>query len=49
MSVLGVFVRWNARFRMRSALARLTDAERRDMGLSRADIADEIAKPLWRG
>jgi uncharacterized protein YjiS (DUF1127 family) len=37
-----------ARARQRRALARLDDRLLRDIGLSSADVADELAKPFWR-
>lgn len=33
--------------RQRAALKRLTDDDLRDVGLSRADVAKELAKPFW--
>jgi len=41
-------VTWSARSRQRRALAGLDDAMLKDIGLSRADIAFEAAKPFWR-
>ncbi len=39
---------WRDRVRERHQLARLDDRALRDMGLSRCDVAGEIAKPFWR-
>jgi uncharacterized protein YjiS (DUF1127 family) len=39
---------WMQRARERHALAQLTARERRDMGLSRAAVEEEIRKPFWR-
>ena len=46
--VLRALVTWSARSRQRRALAGLDDAMLKDIGLSRADIAFEAAKPFWR-
>ena len=40
---------WQERSRQRRALARLDDRMLRDIGISRADVAAECAKPFWRG
>lgn len=39
---------WQRRVRERDSLASLSDAALRDVGLSRADIFEEIHKPFWR-
>lgn len=39
---------WRGRVRGRAELARLTDRHLRDLGISRADRAVELAKPFWR-
>ena len=36
------------RSRQRRALAAVSDAMLRDIGLTRTEIADEIEKPFWR-
>ena len=36
------------RSRQRRALASLSTYQLRDIGLSRSDVADEVAKPFWR-
>lgn len=41
--------RWVELRRQRRALAALPDHLLRDVGLSRADVESEIAKPFWRG
>ena len=42
------FRTWSERSRQRHALAGLDDAILKDIGLSRADIEFEAAKPFWR-
>ena len=39
--------RWRQLSRDRAELARLTHEQLRDIGLSRADILREIARPFW--
>lgn len=39
---------WQERASERSNLAGLSDHSLKDMGLSRADVAQEITKPFWR-
>ena len=39
---------WRARVRQRRELARWTDRDLHDVGLSWTDIALEIKKPFWR-
>lgn len=41
-------IRWLERSQQRRALQRLDDRMLRDIGLSRADVAGESAKPFWR-
>ena len=38
---------WIERSRSRCVLATLNDEQLRDIGLTRADVRDEIAKPFW--
>jgi uncharacterized protein YjiS (DUF1127 family) len=38
---------WRERAAQRRALARLDDRLLRDMGLSRSDVEEEVAKPFW--
>ena len=40
---------WLRRARGRTQLARLSERELRDIGLTPADAARECAKPFWRG
>jgi uncharacterized protein YjiS (DUF1127 family) len=40
---------WLRRLRERAELARLEERDLRDLGLTRADAAYELAKPFWRG
>jgi uncharacterized protein YjiS (DUF1127 family) len=39
---------WIERGRTRHVLAGLTDAELKDIGLGRGDVAYETGKPFWR-
>ena len=39
---------WFERHRQRRALLELSDHMLKDIGLSRADVAEETAKPFWR-
>ena len=39
---------WHERARQRRALSQLSDHMLADLGLSRADVEGEVAKPLWR-
>ena len=39
--------RWRQLSRDRAELARLTHEQLRDIGLSRADVLREIARPFW--
>jgi uncharacterized protein YjiS (DUF1127 family) len=39
---------WQVRSAQRAELARWTDYELHDIGLSRSAIASEIEKPFWR-
>lgn len=36
------------RARQRHALARLSDTQLKDIGLSRRDVTEETSKPFWR-
>jgi uncharacterized protein YjiS (DUF1127 family) len=40
---------WRARSRERQALAKLDSRDLRDIGLSRWEVEQEVAKPFWRG
>ncbi len=44
----GILLLWQRRANERHALAHLDDRMRRDLGLSRAEIARELRKPFWR-
>ncbi len=52
ISLMAMLVAWAResaeRARQRHALARLSDFELRDIGLTRRDAEDETAKPFWR-
>lgn len=39
---------WRDRMRYRRELARMSERELSDIGVSRSQIADEISKPFWR-
>ena len=39
---------WGERARGRAQLARMTDAERRDIGKTATDVWVEVSKPRWR-
>ena len=41
--------KWHSRARGRTQLARLSERELRDIGLTSAEAAREYAKPFWRG
>ena len=41
-------MRWQARHRERAHLAQLDDHLLRDMGLTRAEVARQVAKPFWQ-
>ncbi len=40
--------RWRDRARQRAELARMSDREIRDIGVSRAEVWREVRKPFWR-
>ncbi len=40
---------WSARQRQRAAALALSDAELKDLGISRAQAAFDHDKPFWRG
>ncbi len=39
---------WRRRIRARAELVRFTDRQLRDIGVTRADVQREYAKPFWR-
>lgn len=39
---------WRRRVRSRAELLRFTDRQLRDIGVTRADVQREHAKPFWR-
>jgi len=47
-SILMTFQSWRERSRVRRQLAAMNERELQDMGICRADIADEIGRPFWR-
>jgi uncharacterized protein YjiS (DUF1127 family) len=48
VAVLRTLVGWAERARQRRALLSLDDWMLKDIGLSRADVLHEYAKPVWR-
>jgi uncharacterized protein YjiS (DUF1127 family) len=42
------FSAWQERLDQRRTLARLDDRLLRDMGLTRADVEQEVSKPFWQ-
>jgi enamine deaminase RidA (YjgF/YER057c/UK114 family)/uncharacterized protein YjiS (DUF1127 family) len=47
-SILTIFQSWCERSRVRRQLAVMNARDLQDMGICRADIADEIGRPFWR-
>ena len=47
-TVRPLYWRWRDRARQRSELARMSDQEFRDIGISRAQVWREVSKPFWR-
>jgi uncharacterized protein YjiS (DUF1127 family) len=45
---LSLMLSWQERARQRDHLHSLDDAMLKDIGLSRADVEREVAKPFWR-
>jgi uncharacterized protein YjiS (DUF1127 family) len=45
---VGLVLLWMERGRQRRSLAALDDRQLRDLGLTRADVQLECAKPMWR-
>ncbi len=45
---LGIIQTWIERSRTRNALANLDDHFLNDVGITRAQATEEIAKPFWR-
>jgi uncharacterized protein YjiS (DUF1127 family) len=46
---IGLLATWRQRATDRRQLQKLDDHLLRDIGLSRADVEFEVAKPFWRG
>ncbi len=47
--LVAVWGRWHERASTRGELARLSERDLCDIGLSREAAGEEIAKPFWRG
>jgi len=47
-SVLMLVATWCERSNVRRQLAVMSDRELHDMGVCRAEVADEIGRPFWR-
>ncbi len=48
LSLLDTLRLWRRRARERAELARFTDRELHDIGVTRSDALYEMAKPAWR-
>jgi len=46
--IVAMVVRWSERGAQRRRLRQLDDHLLHDMGLSRADVEQEVSKPFWR-
>lgn len=46
--LLDLFQAWHSRAQERRALLKLDDRMLKDVGLSRADVANESGKPFWQ-
>jgi uncharacterized protein YjiS (DUF1127 family) len=46
--ILALVMGWDARFRARRALETLGPDRLRDLGLTAAEIEEEVSKPFWR-
>jgi uncharacterized protein YjiS (DUF1127 family) len=46
--ILMIFQSWHERSRVRRQLAAMNERELQDIGVCRADIAEEIGRPFWR-
>ena len=46
--VVDLMLTWSDRMRQRRHLAELDDRLLQDIGVSRADIENEISRPFWR-
>ena len=47
-NLLKTFIFWIERTHQRKQLAKLDDRMLKDIGISRADVNQEIAKPFWK-
>jgi uncharacterized protein YjiS (DUF1127 family) len=47
-TVLHLAAEWHRRARSRAVLAQMSDRDLRDIGITRAEVARESAKPFWR-
>ena len=48
VGAFGILRDWQVRARQRREIAALADRDLRDIGLTRAQLACELAKPFWR-
>ncbi|MBX6369133.1 MAG: DUF1127 domain-containing protein [Rhodospirillales bacterium] len=48
LRAVATLLRWHERSRQRAMLARLDEHLLRDIGLSRAEVEEELRKPFWR-
>jgi uncharacterized protein YjiS (DUF1127 family) len=46
-TVRNLAAEWRRRARSRAELARMSDHDLRDIGITRAEVAHESAKPIW--
>ncbi|MGO8915903.1 MAG: DUF1127 domain-containing protein [Stellaceae bacterium] len=46
--LLAALADWRRRVRARAELLRFSDRQLRDIGVTRADVEHEYAKPFWR-
>nr|WP_297845026.1 DUF1127 domain-containing protein [Pseudomonas sp.] len=46
-TITRVLLRWSTLYHQRQELARLSDDALKDIGMSRADIEQEVSRPFW--
>ena len=47
-TIYNIVIEWRRRARSRAELAQMSDLDLRDIGFTRAEVARELAKPIWR-